>query len=181
VRRGGQRRLAWLCPCIAPYSRASPLTSLSVFLPSLTIPSPPRRGHSLPFVLARCGTMRLRCANDRAADIGNYSLRNSRVHLLRPPLSLLLPALSSPIVLACPSRLLFPLLDALSSLPAPLADGTDTARSACSPLATGAATLIYKRLRGAQRLLIVPRAQSSLSFQIMSRIHLAADPLSPPG
>jgi len=53
--------------------------------------------------------MRLRCANDRAADIGNYSLRNSRVHLLRPPPSPLACAFVSYRPSPRPSRLLFPL------------------------------------------------------------------------
>lgn len=119
---------------IAPYSQ-SPLTLSGVFLSFSR--SPPflcSRDRSLPsFILACFGTMRLRCANDRAADIGNYSLRNSRASLLLLLcllLFLFLFVLSSPIVLACLSHLLLLFLDALSFILA----RTDMAKRAHSPL-----------------------------------------------
>ena len=124
------RNLAWLCLCIAPYSQ-SPLTPPDVFLSSSRSPPLfcPHSRSLLSFILARFGTMRLRCANDRAADIGNYSLRNLRapssplLFLLLLLLFLFLSMLSSPIVLACPSHLLL-FLDPSSSY-----HGTDIAKS----------------------------------------------------
>lgn len=105
MRRGGQR------------SRVAPSVYRAVF----AITFDPARCLSLPLVLhlssvlatvslpslvlTRHGTMRLRCANDRAADIGNYSLRETRVRLLLL-FFLFVSVLSSPIVLACPSHLL---------------------------------------------------------------------------
>lgn len=81
------RDLAWLRLCIASYSRSpltSPDVSLSLSLLLVLHLSSVFAALSLPsLVLAYYGTMRLRCANDRAADIGNYSLRDSRAP---PPL-----------------------------------------------------------------------------------------------
>lgn len=118
VRRGGQRSRVALPVYIAPYSQ-SPLTLSGVFLSFSR--SPPflcSRDRSLPsFILACFGTMRLRCANDRAADIGNYSLRNSRASPSSPlpsPLSLSLcafvsycPSLSFPPPSSFPRRFIF--------------------------------------------------------------------------
>lgn len=123
VRRGRQRSRVVLSVYIAPYSQ-SPLTLPGVFLSSSR--SPPflcSRDRSLPsFILACFETMRLRCANDRAADIGNYSLRNSRASPsspLPPPLSLspcafvsYCPSLSFPPPSSFPRRFIFhPRLD----------------------------------------------------------------------
>lgn len=92
-----------------------PARCLSLFLSYATSPL-----SSQPFLSvvhpSSLRDVRLRCANDRAADIGNYSLRNLRAPsllLLLLLLFLFLPVLSSPIVLACPSHLLL-FLDALS-------------------------------------------------------------------
>jgi len=98
--------------------------------------------------------MRLRCANDRAADIGNYSLRNSRVHLLRPPLSPLArafvsyrPSLSFPPSLSSPGRFIFRLRIAEMG---PTPREARARRWLHGSRRTGAATLIYKRLRSAR-------------------------------
>lgn len=81
ARRGGQRSRVALSVYRAVFAVTfDPARCLSLSLsPSRSPPLLCPRSRSLPsFILARFGTMRLRCANDRAADIGNYSLRNLR-------------------------------------------------------------------------------------------------------
>jgi len=86
ARQGGQRSRVALSVYRAVTQ--SPLTpaDVSFSLPLVRYLSSRPRSRSLPsFILARFGTMRLRCANDRAADIGNYSLRNLRAPSSSPP------------------------------------------------------------------------------------------------
>lgn len=106
MRRGGQRSRVAPSVYRAVFAITfDPTRCLSLSLPLVLHLSSVLAAVSLPsLVLARYGTMRLRCANDRAADIGNYSLRDSRARLLL--FFLFVSALSSPIVLACPSHLL---------------------------------------------------------------------------
>lgn len=120
ARRDGKKSLAWPCLCIAPYSR-SPLTSLNCFsfsrflFPSLSRSPSFHCPRPFPSIVVRPGllrdVMRLRCANDRAADIGNYSLRNSRAPpTFLSPLHLLSPSTFVSCRLSCPSCLVFLLL-----------------------------------------------------------------------
>lgn len=122
MRRSGQssRVVLFVRIRVRAIIRDWPLTSVSIFF-SLSLSlhifclfcfSP------LSYVLTRFGTSCAPsfCANDRAADIGNYSLRNSRARLL-PVLFFLSMLSSSPIVLVAflsqlPLVLLYLLLSA---------------------------------------------------------------------